>query len=147
LVTLVACLALGAASAGCTQDQPRAIGNVASTRFQTYDGPIRNDRKHPSLAGRTKDANGTTIPVALSQLTPILTEPIDLDRDGTYRLRAGPIDTSQFDPDLFGTQPPTDAADTIRVVSPLVLDGDDVVVTVEVRGLHQPYPGFRVWVY
>jgi hypothetical protein len=145
---VVVCLAFGACTlSACKEDQPRTLGNVASARFRTYDGPIRNDRKNPTMAQRTEDAKGGITAVELSRLAPIMTQSIELTRDGTYRLRAGPIDVSQFDPALFGVQPPTDAARTIRLVSPLVLEGDSVVFSVEVTGLHKTYPGFQVWVY
>jgi len=76
-----------------------------------------------------------------------MTQPIDISRDGTYKLQAGPIDINQFDPEVFGIQPPTDVADTIRLVSGLTLEGDRVTFSVQITGLHGPYPGFRVWVY
>jgi hypothetical protein len=142
------CLAFGAcALSACKEDQPRTVGNVGSARFRTYDGPIRNDRKHPTMAQRTKDPKGTMVAVELSRLAPVMTQPVELTRDGIYQLQAGPIDVSQFNPELFGIQPPTDAARTIRLVSPLVLEGDSVVFSVEVTGLHKTYPGFQVWVY
>lgn len=138
------CLGLLAA---CKQDPPRTVGNVASTRFRTFGAPVRSDRRHPTMAQRTRSADGKMIPVELSTLDPIMTEPVDITKDGTYQLRAGPIDISQFDPEVFGIQPPTDVAQTIRLSSALTLDGSYVTFTVDVKGLHKPYPGFQVWVY
>ena len=147
-LTVFVCLALCVGMlVGCKQDPPRTVGNVASSRFRTFWGPVRSDRRHPTMAQRTQGTDGKMIPVELSNLGPILSQPIDISRDGTYRLRAGPIDISQFDPDVFGIQPPTDVAQTIRITSALTLDGNFVTFTVDVRGLHQPYPGFQVWVY
>jgi len=143
-VCLVLCLGTLAA---CKQDPPRTIGNVASSRFRSFRGPVRNDRRHPTMAQRTKAANGKWIGVELSTLDPVMTQPIDISHDGTYKLQAGPIDINQFDPEVFGIQPPTDVADTIRLVSGLTLEGDRVTFSVQITGLHGPYPGFRVWVY
>lgn len=147
-IAVAVCLALCVATlAACKQDQPRTIGNVASARFRSFSAPVRNDRRHPTMAQRTKAADGKWIGVELSSLDPIMTQPVDITSDGTYRLQAGPIDINQFDPEVFGIQPPTDVADTIRLVSGLTLDGDHVSFTVQVTGLHAPYPGFQVWVY
>jgi hypothetical protein len=147
-LAVLVCLALCVATlAACKQDPPRTIGNVASTRFRSFAAPVRNDRKHPTMAQRTKTADDKWIGVELSSLDPIMTRPVDITSDGTYRLQAGPIDINQFDPEVFGNQPPTDVADTFRLVSVLTLDGDQVSFTVQVTGLHAPYPGFQVWVY
>ena len=147
-LAVVVCLALLVATlAACRQDQPRTIGNVASPRFRSFGAPVRNDRKHPTMAQRTRAADGKWIAVELSTLDPIMTQPVDITHDGTYELEAGPIDINQFDPEVFGIQPPTDVADTIRLVSGLTLEGDHVTFTVQVSGLHAPYPGFQVWVY
>jgi len=147
-VAIVVCLVLCLGTlAACKQDPPRTIGNVASSRFRSFSGPVRNDRRHPTMAQRTKAANGKWIGVELSTLDPVMTQPIDISHDGTYKLQAGPIDINQFDPEVFGIQPPTDVADTIRLVSGLTLEGDRVTFSVQITGLHGPYPGFRVWVY
>ena len=147
-LAVVVCLALLVATlAACTQDQPRTIGNVASPRFRSFGAPVRNDRKHPTMAQRTMATDGKWIAVELSTLDPIMTQPVDITHDGTYELEAGPIDINQFDPEVFGIQPPTDVADTIRLVSGLTLEGDRVTFSVQISGLHAPYPEFRVWVY
>ncbi|MGZ4682700.1 MAG: hypothetical protein ACXV8G_09600 [Acidimicrobiales bacterium] len=145
---VVVCLALCVGVlAACKQDAPRTIGNVATARFRLFGGSVRADRRHPSMAQRTRGPDGKLIGVELSSLDPVMTQAVDISHDGTYKLRAGPIDINQFDPEVFGIQPPTDAADTIRLVSGLSLEGDTVTFTVQITGLHAPYPGFRVWVY
>ncbi len=133
--------------AACKQDAPRVIGNVATARFRLFGGSVRADRRHPTMAQRTRATDGKWIGVELSTLDPTMTKPVDITRDGIYQLRAGPIDINQFDPEVFGIQPPSDAADTIRLVSGLTLEGDTVTFSVRITGLHAPYPGFRVWVY
>ena len=148
LLAIGVCLALCVGMlAACKQDPPRTIGNVASPRFRSFSGSVRADRRHPTMAQRTRTTDGKWIGVELSTLDPTMTQPVDVTHDGTYTLRAGPIDINQFDPEVFGIQPPTDVADTIRLVSGLTLEGDTVSFTVQVSGLHAPYPKFQVWVY
>jgi hypothetical protein len=147
-VAVAICLVLCVGTlASCKQDPPRTIGNVASSRFRSFSGPVRADRRHPTMAQRTKTPNGTWIGVELSTLDPVMTERVDITSDGVYKLQAGPVDINQFDPAVFGIQPPTDVADTIRLVSGLTLEGDRVTFSVQISGLHAPYPGFQVWVY
>jgi crotonobetainyl-CoA:carnitine CoA-transferase CaiB-like acyl-CoA transferase len=70
-LAVVACLVVCVGSlAACKQDAPRTIGNVATARFRLFGGSVRADRRHPTMAQRTRTADGKWM--AISSASPTI---------------------------------------------------------------------------